>query len=36
MTESNIEIGIVQDVEGQKVFRVLSAGEVKDYLTEVQ
>eukprot|EP01087_Luapelamoeba_hula_P018300 TRINITY_DN587_c0_g1_i1.p1 TRINITY_DN587_c0_g1~~TRINITY_DN587_c0_g1_i1.p1 ORF type:complete len:239 (-),score=61.11 TRINITY_DN587_c0_g1_i1:41-757(-) len=36
MTEHNIEIGVVQQVEDQHVFRVLTPEEVKDYLTEMQ
>jgi len=36
MTEHNIEIGVVAQVEGQNVFRVLTPAEIRDYLTEVQ
>jgi len=36
MTENNIELSIVQMVEGKPVFRVLTPAEVKDYLGEVQ
>ncbi|KAL6065318.1 Protein phosphatase PP2A regulatory subunit B [Balamuthia mandrillaris] len=36
MTEHNIELAVVQQVEGKKVFRVLTPPEVKDYLGEVQ
>jgi len=36
MTEKNIELGVVQEVDGKKVFRVLTPEEVKDYLNELQ
>jgi len=36
MTENNIELSVVQVIEGKPVFRVLTPAEVKDYLGEVQ
>jgi 20S proteasome subunit alpha 2 len=36
MTENNIELSVVQVLEGKPVFRVLTPAEVKDYLGEVQ
>jgi len=36
MTENNIELSVVQMIEGKPVFRVLTPAEVKDYLGEVQ
>jgi 20S proteasome subunit alpha 2 len=36
MTENNIELSVVEVVEGKPVFRVLTPAEVKDYLGEVQ
>ena len=36
MTEKNIELGVIQEVEGKKVFRVLSPEEVRDHLNELQ
>jgi 20S proteasome subunit alpha 2 len=36
MTENNIELSMVEVVEGKPVFRVLTPAEVKDYLGEVQ
>jgi len=36
MTEHNIELGVVEFIEGKPVFRILTPAEVKDYLGEVQ
>ncbi len=36
MTENNIELSVVNVIEGKPVFRVLTPAEVKDYLGEVQ
>ena len=36
MTENNIEIGIVRQVDNKKTFTVLSPAEVKDYLSELE
>jgi len=36
MTPNNIELGVVQEVDGHMVFRVLPPEEAKDYLIELQ
>jgi len=36
MTPNNIELGVVQEVDGHMVFRVLPPEEAKDYLSELQ
>ena len=36
LTEKNIEIGVIRDSDPNKAFKILSQGEIKDYLREVE
>ena len=36
LTERNIEIGVIRSSDPKREFKVLSVGEIKDYLREVE